>query len=237
MSSSIPSSQLTKTKHLLQISRGIIFDFDGLLADSEPYHYLAYNEVFQRYGHSLNKDEYWVEWTSKGKGIAGEIDRHKLHLNVDPIKLREQKFELYSRYCQNGDIRLYPESLEIIKLLKTIYPIAIASGSWKHDITAILKNAEVENIFDVILGKESAKKEKPHPDIFLNAAKALQHDPSQCIVIEDALKGLSASKAAGMSCIIIRNQLNQNIDFSEADLIFSSLSDFLTTIKLCSNLR
>ena len=77
MSSSIPSSQLTKTKHLLQISRGIIFDFDGLLADSEPYHYLAYNEVFQRYGHSLNKDEYWVEWTSKGKGIAGEI-RHDL---------------------------------------------------------------------------------------------------------------------------------------------------------------
>jgi len=95
----------------------------------------------------------------------------------------------------------------------------------------------VKNIFDVILGKESAKKEKPHPDIFLNAAKALQHDPSQCIVIEDALKGLSASKAAGMSCIIICNRLNQNIDFSEADLIFSSLSDFLTTIKLCSNLR
>ena len=70
-----------------------------------------------------------------------------------------------------------------------------------------------------------------------NAAKALQCPASKCIVIEDALKGLSASKAAGMSCIIICNRLNQNIDFSEADLIFSSLSDFLTTIKLCSNLR
>ena len=209
----------------------MIFDFDGLLADSEPFHYLAYNEVFQKYGHSLNKDEYWVEWTSKGKGIAGEIDRHKLNLKVDPIQLRQQKFEAYSQYCQNGDIKLFPESIKIVELLKTSYPVAIASGSWKHDINAILKNNNAEHLFDKILGKESVKKEKPDPEIFLNAAKTLKYPPSKCIVIEDALKGLSASKAAGMSCIIIRNQLNQNIDFSGADLVFSSLSNFLTVLK------
>jgi len=231
MSSTTASSQLTKIKSLLKKNRGIIFDFDGLLADSEPHHYLAYNEVFQRYGHSLDKDEYWVEWTSKGKGIAGEIDRHNLHLDVDPIQLRQQKFEVYSRYCQNGDIQLFPESIEITKLLKTTHPVAIASGSWKHDIGAILKNSGAEYLFDKILGKESAKKEKPHPEIFLNAAKVLLCPAPQCIVIEDALKGLRASKAAGMSCIIIRNQLNQNIDFSGADLIFSNLSDFLTILK------
>jgi len=225
------TSQLTRIKLLLKKSSGIIFDFDGLLADSEPYHYLAYNEVFQRYGHSLDKDEYWIEWTSKGKGIAGEIDRHNLRLNIDPIKLRQQKFEVYSRYCQNGDIKLFSESVEIIELLKTSYPIAIASGSWKHDINAILENAGAKHLFDKILGKESAKKEKPHPEIFLNAAKALQCPTSKCIVIEDALKGLSASKAAGMPCIIIRNQLNQNIDFGGADLIFPSLFDFLTILK------
>ena len=231
MPSSMATSQLARTKLLLKKSSGVIFDFDGLLADSEPYHYLAYNEVFQRHGHSLDKNEYWIEWTSKGKGIAGEIDRHNLQLDIDPIKLRQQKFEVYSRYCQNGDIRLFPESVEIIELLKTSYPVAIASGSWKHDIGAILENAGAEHLFDKILGKESAKKEKPHPEIFLNAAKALQCSASKCIVIEDALKGLSASKAAGMSCVIIRNQLNQNINFSGADLIFSSLSDFLTVLK------
>jgi HAD superfamily hydrolase (TIGR01509 family) len=225
------SPQLIKTKQLLKESCGVIFDFDGLLADSEPYHYLAYNEVFQRYGHSLDRDEYWIEWTSKGKGIAGEIDRHNLHLHVDPAQLRQQKFEIYSQYCQNGDIKLFPESIEVIKLLRTSYPVAIASGSWEHDIGAILKNAQAEYLFEKILGKGSAEKEKPHPDIFLNAAKVLRCLPSQCIVIEDALKGLSAAKAAGMSCIIIRNQLNQNIDFSEADLIFSNLSDFLSTLK------
>ena len=231
MPSSISSSQLTKIKTLLTKSSCVIFDFDGLLADSEPFHYLAYNEVFQKYGHSLNKDEYWVEWTSKGKGIAGEIDRHKLNLKVDPIQLRQQKFDAYSQYCQNGDIKLFPESIEIVELLKASYPVAIASGSWKHDIDPILSNNHAEHLFDKILGKESAKKEKPHPEIFLNAAKALKCHPSKCIVIEDALKGLSASKAAGMHCIIIRNQLNQNIDFIGADLIFSSLSNFLTILK------
>ena len=225
------SSQLVKTKQLLKKNTAIIFDFDGLLANSEPYHYDAYNEVFQRYGHTINKDEYWIEWTSKGKGIAGEIERHNLQLEIDPIQLRQQKFEAYSRYCRNGDIKLFPESIEVVELIKTSHPVAIASGSWKNDIVAILKNAKAEHLFDKILGKESVKKEKPHPEIFLNAAKELRHPASQCVVIEDALKGLSASKAAGMPCIVIRNQLNQNIDFGEADLVFPSLSDFLNIVK------
>lgn len=219
-------SQSDKLKSLLKKTNGVIFDFDGVLADSEPYHYLAYNEIFEKYGHSLNKSEYWVEWTSKGQGIAGEIERHNLDLHIDPIKLREQKFEVYSQYCQNGDIKLFPESIRVVMQLRANLPVAIASGSWKHDIRAILKNSGAEHLFDNILGKESATKEKPHPDIFINAAKSLHCPTSQCMVIEDALKGLIAAKAANMSCIIILNQLNQNIDFSAADLIFSSLSDF-----------
>ena len=219
-------SQSEKLKSLLKKTNGIIFDFDGLLADSEPYHYLAYNQIFEKYGHSLNKSEYWVEWTSKGQGIAGEIKRHNLDLPIDPIKLREQKFEVYSQYCQNGDIKLFPEAIKVAKKLKANLPVAIASGSWKHDIRAILKNSGAEYLFDNILGKESAIKEKPHPDIFINAAKSLHCHASQCMVIEDALKGLIAAKAANMACIIILNQLNQKIDFSEADLVFPSLSEF-----------
>jgi len=223
-------SQSEKLKSLLKKTNGVIFDFDGVLADSEPYHYLAYNKIFEKYGHSLNKSEYWVEWTSKGQGIAGEIERHNLNLDVEPIKLREQKFEVYSKYCQNGDIKLFPEAIKVVRQLKANLPVAIASGSWEHDTRAILKNSDAGYLFDNILGKESATKEKPHPDIFINAAKSLLCPTSQCMVIEDALKGLIAAKAANMSCIIILNQLNQNIDFSEADLVFHSLSEFSATL-------
>lgn len=225
------SSHPKTVKSILDQSKGVIFDFDGLLADSEPYHYLAYNEIFERYGHSLDRDEYWVEWTSKGKGIAGEIERHNLDLGIDLIELRKQKFEVYSRYCQDGNIRLFPEAIKVVELLKARFPLAIASGSWEHDINAILKNAGVEHLFDNILGKESTSKEKPYPDIFIKAAKTLKCPASQCVVIEDALKGLNAAKAAQMWCVIIRNQLNQNIDFSRADLIVSSLAEFATLLE------
>jgi HAD superfamily hydrolase (TIGR01509 family) len=227
----MPSPLLEKLNHLLADAEGIIFDFDGLLADSEPYHYRAYNEVFERYGHSLDPDEYWVEWTSKGKGIAGEIERHDLDLGVDPVELRQQKFAVYSRFCESGEIKLFADAVRLVELLADKRELAIASGSWGHDIRAILKNANAESHFPTILGKEAATKEKPHPEIFLNAAKALKLPPGKCLVLEDALKGLSAASQAGIPCIIIRNQLNQNIDFSDADLLVPSLAELVSLLN------
>lgn len=226
------TTTLNKKLHtLLTQSKATIFDFDGLLADSEPYHYQAYNEVFERYGHTLDKDEYWVEWTSKGKGIAGEIERHNLKLDVDPLDLRKQKFEVYSRFCQSGEIKLFPLAQTMAETLSANHKLAIASGSWGKDIRSILENASALSLFPVILGKESAAREKPHPDIFLNAAEKLGCAPSECFVLEDALKGLHAAKEAGIPCIILRNELNRNIDFEGAELIFDSLEDFVSALK------
>ncbi len=226
------SSTLKNSLHsLLNNCKAAILDFDGLLADSEPFHYLAYNEVFERYGHTLDKEEYWVEWTSKGKGIAGEIERHNLTLGVDPLDLRKQKFEVYSRYCKSGEIKLFPLARNMAESLSVKHKLAIASGSWAKDIRSILENAVALNLFPVILGKESATREKPHPDIFLNAAERLGCAPDECFVVEDALKGLHAAREAGMPCIILRNPLNRNINFEGAELIFDSLEDFVSALE------
>lgn len=230
MTASPSTSASGKLKHLIQSCRGIILDFDGLLADSEPFHYRAYNEVFQRYGHTLDPEEYWVEWTSKGKGIAGEVERHNLNLDVEETELRRQKFEVYSRFCENGDIKLFPEAYQLAEILDRDHSVCIASGSWGHDIRSILKNADALDLFPTILGKESASREKPYPDIFINAAQAMQCPPEACLVIEDALKGLTAAKQAGMACIIIRNELNQNISFDEADLILPHLKELVNLL-------
>jgi len=225
------STTKNRLRSLLDNSKSAILDFDGLIADSEPFHYRAYNEVFEKYGHTLNKEEYWVEWTSKGKGIAGEIKRHNLKLNVDPVELRKQKFEVYSRFCQSGEIKLFPLAQSMAESLSAHHKLAIASGSWVKDIRNILKNANSLNLFPIILGKESALREKPYPDIFLNAAEKLGCATSECFVVEDALKGLNAAKEAGMPCIILRNPLNRNINFYGAELIFESLEDFVKALK------
>ena len=224
------SDRKKKLNTLLQKSKAAILDFDGLLADSEPYHFKAYNEVFERYGHTLNKAEYWLEWTSKGKGIAGEIERHNLNLDVDPKDLRKQKFEVYTRFCESGEIKLFPEAVRLVEQLSSKHKLAIASGSWVADIRHILRNADALDLVPVILGKESAEREKPFPDIFLNAAKRLGHTHSECFVLEDALKGLNAAKEAGIPCIILQNNLNRNIDFSGAEIVFPSLSDFVSAL-------
>jgi len=221
----------TKLHTLLKKSKAAILDFDGLLADSEPYHYKAYNEVFERYGHTLDKAEYWIEWTSKGKGIAGEIERHNLKLDVNPIDIRKQKFEVYTRFCKSGAIKLFPEAVRLLKQLSSSFRLAIASGSWATDIRHILRNANALDLIPVILGKESAKREKPFPDIFLNAAEKLGHLPAECFVLEDALKGLNAATDAGMPCIIIKNDLNRNIDFNGAEIVFPSLKDFVSALS------
>ena len=231
MTQSIPPENLEKLRSLLDRCQGIILDFDGLLADSEPYHYRAYNDVFERYGHTLDPDEYWIEWTSKGKGIAGEIERHDLDLGVDPKELRQQKFEVYSRFCEDGSIKLFPETLRFAKLLAITHQLAIASGSWIKDIRSILKNADALSLFPVILGKESAPREKPHPDIFLKAAETIGCPPESCLVVEDALKGLTAATEAGMPCLIIRNPLNRDIHFAGAYMEFSSLADLISHLN------
>ncbi len=230
MSETVSREKMQKLQALLEKCEGFILDFDGLIADSEPFHYRAYNEVFEKYGHTIDPDEYWVEFTSKGKGIQGEVERYNLKLDVKPEDMRQQKFDIYSRFCRNGDIKLFPEAKQFIRKINGRFKVAIASGSWAHDIRTILKHEEADSLIQTILGKEPPRPEKPFPDIFLDAARELDLPPEKCVVVEDALKGLTAANKAGMACIIIRNRLNQNIDFTGADVVLDNLSEFLTLL-------
>ena len=128
-------------------ARGFILDFDGFLADSEKYHYLSYSEIFGRYGHTIDETEYYKYWTSLGHGAKGEIARHKLDL--DPLKIREEKIPIFSRYCRDGSIKLFPEAKELLACLTaTGKTLAIASGSFAPDIRAVLENAGVIDVQD-----------------------------------------------------------------------------------------
>lgn len=227
-----PAEIRKRLESLFAPVRALVLDFDGLLADSEPFHYKAYNQAFERYGHSLDPEEYWVEFTSKGTGIQGEIERHNLKLPVSPETLRQEKFEAYSHFCNSGAIPLFPPAKEFLNLAGKHYRLAIASGSWEHDIRAILKHAGAEGQVETILGKSPGeRKEKPAPDIFLKAAEVLGLAPGECLVIEDALKGLAAARDAGMPCLIVRNPLNLNIDFSATDLVVPNLETVVAFLR------
>ena len=212
--------------------KAVIFDMDGVIVDSEPIHHAAYQKTFNEFEIEVSPELY-ASFTGKATLPICEYICSSFNLKISPEILVACKRKYFSQlFDQDTSFKLLDGVLELIQEYhEKALTLVLASSASMVNINRIFKRFDLDPYFISKHSGADLKASKPHPEIFKNAAKASGFLPSECIVIEDALKGLSASKAAGMSCIIIRNQLNKNIDFSEADLIFSSLSDFLTTIK------
>lgn len=203
----------------------VIFDFDGVLADSERHHMASYNAVFQKYGHSLDPVEYAKYWTSLGHGPRGEIERHRL--SIDPDAIRREKRPIFSELCKNGTVRFFPEARELVERLagagKTL---AIASGTMKSDIDAILENEGLLETFVSVVGCDTAAL-KPDPESFLRVLRDVGIAPSEAVVVEDAEKGVSAAITAHIPVVVIRAPETHNIDFKDADLVLESHAELL----------
>ncbi len=218
-------------KDLLKNAHALLFDFDGVIADSEYYHYLAYNQVFERYGHTINPDEYWLYFTSIGEGPEGEISRYKL-VGIDAEKIKSEKAKIYYKVCKEGKIKIFPYADELMAMLKEKgYKTAIASNSSIDVITTILEVNNFKNYPDIIIGGKAEYRLKPEPDIFIASANKLGVIVGKCVVIEDAEKGIVAAHNAGMKCIIVRTKENKNFEFPSADCIVNSLEEILNTLK------
>jgi HAD superfamily hydrolase (TIGR01509 family) len=224
------SANLEHFKHLLDDAKALVFDFDGLLADSERFHFLAYNEVFKKYGHRIDETEYYKYWTSLGHGVTGEIERHGLDL--DPKAIRDEKVPIFTRFCEDGSIPIRDEAKEMLALLtKTGKTMTIASGSSSDDIRAVLRNSGFESSFEIVLGNDTVPNLKPAPDIFLLTAELLELKPWDCLVFEDAEKGVLAANEAEMPVVVIRTPETSNIDFNGADLTFDSHAEAVEILK------
>jgi HAD superfamily hydrolase (TIGR01509 family) len=215
-----------KFDSLFDAARAVIFDFDGVLADSEKWHFITYSEVFARYGHTIDETEYYKYWTSLGLGTKGEIDR--FGLDLDPAAIRDEKRPVFSERCRDGSIGLFPEAFEILERLGTTgKTLTIASGTPAPDIVAILDNAGVRDTFAEIIGSDTVPAIKPAPDLFLAMLERLALPGIECVVIEDAEKGMQASIASGIPVIVIRTSETRDFDFSDADLVLDSHGEFL----------
>jgi beta-phosphoglucomutase-like phosphatase (HAD superfamily) len=215
---------------LIDRAGGLIFDFDGFLADSEKFHFKSYKEVFARHGHDVDETEYYKYWTSLGHGARGEIERHTLDL--DPIAIRDEKRPIFTRYCEDGSIRLFDEALEMLTLFGSLNKrMAIASGSTSSDIRAILRNAKVGDTFEAILGSDMVPKIKPAPDIFLETLAMMKMAAADCLVFEDAEKGMFAAIEAGIPVVVVLTRETRDFDFSRADFVAESHAELLELLR------
>ena len=209
---------------ILENSKAVIFDFDNVIVDSEPFHHRAYSKVFASKGHEIDIDEYWIEWTSLGGGAEGEIERYGLDL--DPGDIRREKDPIYSAYCTGGKIPVFPEALKIINSLALSgFILAIASGSYEDDINAILSLNGIGHLFTSVTGKDDISRTKPDPETYIKALGRLALSPSECFAIEDAEKGVISAHRAGMKVITVETAVTKGFDLGGADLNLSGLEE------------
>ncbi len=211
--------------------RAVIFDLDGLLSDTERLHIEAYRRVFARYGLSLSESEYAEHWIRAGHGIAEYISSKNLPL--EPAKIREQKTEVYHELVRSG-AQPMPGARELVERLRKTMRLAVASSSYRRDVHCVLDSLRLTDRFDLIAAREDASRLKPAPDVFLFVAERLGLPAGECLVLEDAEKGVRAAHAAGMTCIAVPDRFTRDNDFSLAHSVVSSLTDI--TPALLENL-
>ena len=201
----------------------IIFDLDGLLIDSQPLQYKAYNQVFSQYGFPLTLKN-WHEWIHNGYDAKIWIQKNRLSLDAE--KIRAEKKIIYDKFIQD-ELQLKQGAINVINKLYKKYKLCIASSSRIESIKSVLQKFNLESKFLKIISDTEMVKGKPHPDIFLKAAELMNAKAEECLVIEDSIAGLKAAKASKMICIICPDTFSdiKKSEYKNADIIVKSLDE------------
>lgn len=202
--------------------KALIFDLDGLLADTEALHCRAYQMALLEHNVELREADYGEHWVRRGHGITEWLALQRLDL--DPRALRSRKSRHYLDLLATS-LRPMDGALELLQQWHGKKKIALASSSYRDAVDGVLTGLGIAAFFEVVVSGLDVPRVKPAPDIFLKAARQLNVEPANCLVLEDAEKGVMAAHLAGMHCVAVPNSYTRHHDFSRAARICSSLRE------------
>src|SRR5262245_26701486 len=218
--------------------QAVFFDFDGVIADSEPLHLRAYQSVLQADGIDLGKAEYYARYLGYddvGLFEALANDR-KIFLTNDKI---DQWVVMKSAIVEDllsSDSILFPGAAACVQMFAAKVPLAVASGALEPEIELVLEHAGLRRHFLAIASASDGVRGKPAPDLYLLAMAKLQERvpeqfaPAGCVAIEDSHWGLEAARRAGMKCVAVTHTYPA-AELEKADLVVEALAD-LTLSKI-----
>lgn len=186
---------------------GYIFDLDGTLIDTMPVHYRAWERAFINQGLQGRLDEdYFYALGGVPSIQVAELMAAKHGLAIgSPVSVAEQKEEIYRDYLTVDIISPIDPVVTFAREVAKTHPIAIATGGTPDVAFPSLKSAGLDTLFDVVVTPLDVApgRGKPHPDMYLEAARRLGVDPTKCLVFEDAEPGRRAALAAGMRVVMV----------------------------------
>ncbi len=210
--------------------QAVIFDFDGVIADSEPLHLRAYQAVLERDDIELSREEYYEKYLGYDDvGLFQALAKDR-RLNIDNEKIDdwiEEKSEIVEELL-SGDGVLFPGAAGCVKMFASRLPLAVASGALEPEIAIVLEHAGLRECFHAIASASDGVRGKPAPDLYLLALAKLRDvkvvDPAACVAIEDSHWGLQAARSAGLRCVAVTHTYPA-AELTGADLVVDRLSD------------
>jgi beta-phosphoglucomutase len=200
----------------------VIFDMDGVIADTMVYHMRAWRMIFARYGIHVSKNDIYKREGQKGINSVEEIfkEYNRPFDLTGGHRILLEKEELFKRIVKK---RFIPGSRQFVKMLKKRgFKLSLVTGTARHEVHKILPD-EIFNLFDVVVCGTDVQNGKPHPEPYLTALKKLSIDSHEAIVIENAPFGIRSAKAAGLRCLALETSLPKAF-LKEADGIFHSFA-------------
>jgi beta-phosphoglucomutase len=216
------------------VIRAVVFDFDGVIANSEPLHFRAFREVLSGHGVILTEREYYdtyLGYDDVGAFRAIAEDRHVTFSEADVADLLARKAVRLETLERESSV-LFPGARRAIERMARACPIAIASGARKAEIFRVLEHEQLASSFQVVVAAEDTAVSKPAPDPYVRAVTLLAAgtdfalDPAECVAVEDSRWGLESARAAGLKTVAVAHTYPAE-ELTQADLVIGHL-DLLT---------
>lgn len=207
----------------------VIFDFDGIIVDSEPIHFRAFRASLEPHGKRLHWQEYCTEYIGLDDRDAFRkaLESGARSLGSDELeRLIAGKARTFQAIVRAEKIPAFPGAAELIRTLSRQIPVALCSGGLKGDILPIIRQLGVETAFSAIVTAEDTHISKPDPAPYLLAVRKLWlPDASAALAIEDTVAGIASAKSAGLRVLAVSNS-HPPQRLSQADAVCSSLEGF-----------
>src|SRR3954467_12163476 len=213
--------------------RAIVFDFDGVIANSEPLHFRGYRDVLAAEGIQLTEAEYYERYLGFDDVGAFErigADRAVVWTGADIRRLVERKATRLEELERSVSV-LFPGAADAVRRAAAALPIAIASGARGEEIRRVLQRERLLSLFTAVVAAEDTPVSKPAPDPYLRAlvllgsASGNSLAAADCVAIEDSRWGLESARAAGMHTVAVTTTYGAADLASLADLVIDSVAE------------
>ncbi len=206
---------------MLNKNKAVIWDMDGVIADTAPYHFSAWQETFHKRRAIYTEDDFKQNFGKRNDTIIRNI----LGDNISQSEIEAiavEKEENFRRQARDN-VKPLPGVMELLSSLQEHgFSQALGSSAPIENIRLVIQELDIENFFQVVVSGSEVREGKPSPQGFLLAAARLGVRPQDCIVIEDSIAGVTAAKRGGMLCLAVTNT-NPKARLIEADLVIDTL--------------